>query len=379
VTAAPVEFPVGFEKFSRSTFLNYQLNRCHALGLASRADLEQVAASGRSQEGCVEASISAAEVAHGQGRLANAFACLRLAEFLEPPASSRKGELFDRAIAAFDEAFGGAGVERHQVAWGDGHLSALRLAPRTESRGEAVLVCGGFDSLIEEFYGIWSWFAHQGYEVVAFEGPGQGATLRTHGLRFDHDYEKPTAAVLDHFGLERAALLGLSMGGYWVVRAAAFEPRITRLMVAPPVYDWMRMTNAVMRWIVRQMVKWRWFLNLTVRTKMAVVPVIRHAIHHTLFIAGGAEPIDAVRWIMAMNAEHLCSDRVTCDVLLLGGERDAFQPLKLLRAQEAALVNAKSVTSRVFTRAEDADQHCQMGNIRLLLQVMTDWLETVEP
>ena len=33
---------------------------------------------------------------------------------------------------------------------------------------------GGFDSLIEEFYVIWQRVAAAGFEVIAFEGPGQG-------------------------------------------------------------------------------------------------------------------------------------------------------------------------------------------------------------
>lgn len=63
------------------------------------------------------------------------------------------------------------------------------------------------------------------------------------------------------------------------------------------------------------------------------------------------------------------------DVLLLAGENDAFQPLILLEKQKEALVNAKSVTERVFTKSEHADQHCQIGNIGLVSQVMVDWVQ----
>jgi len=87
---------------------------------------------------------------------------------------------------------------------------------------------GGFDSFVEEFYGMWAFFAEAGYEVIAFEGPGQGAALRKHNLPFDHDWEKPTGAILDHFQIADATLVGVSMGGYWSLRAAAFEKRITR-------------------------------------------------------------------------------------------------------------------------------------------------------
>jgi hypothetical protein len=65
---------------------------------------------------------------------------------------------------------------------------------------------------------------------------------------------------------------------------------------------------------------------------------------------------------------------VTQDVALVGGEHDAFQPPKLLARQAAALTNARSVTTRIFTAAEHADQHCQMGNLRLATAWVASWL-----
>jgi hypothetical protein len=42
--------------------------------------------------------------------------------------------------------------------------------------------------------------------------------------------------------------------------------------------------------------------------------------------------------------------------------------------QVAALVNARSITERIFTSAEHAENHCQVGNMGLALDVMSDWL-----
>ncbi len=82
-----------------------------------------------------------------------------------------------------------------------------------------------------------------------------------------------------------------------------------------------------------------------------------------------------VDWFLGMNPDHLGSDRVTQDVLLLCGEHDAFQPPVYARAQAAALTAARSVTVRTFTAAEHADQHCQMGNLGLACDVLTAWLD----
>lgn len=59
----------------------------------------------------------------------------------------------------------------------------------------------------------------------------------------------------------------------------------------------------------------------------------------------------------------------------MAGEKDRFQSPKLLELQRDALVNARSVTERVFTEAENAQNHCQMGNLGLALGYMIDWLD----
>ena len=53
-----------------------------------------------------------------------------------------------------------------------------------------VLLHGGFDSLIEEFDAIWQRMAAAGFNVIAFQGPGQGGARTVGGLTFDHDWEK---------------------------------------------------------------------------------------------------------------------------------------------------------------------------------------------
>jgi alpha-beta hydrolase superfamily lysophospholipase len=45
-----------------------------------------------------------------------------------------------------------------------------------------VVIFGGFDSYVEEFLPLMLAFAHAGYQVVCFEGPGQGGALADAGL-----------------------------------------------------------------------------------------------------------------------------------------------------------------------------------------------------
>jgi alpha-beta hydrolase superfamily lysophospholipase len=82
---------------------------------------------------------------------------------------------------------------------------------------------GGFDSYIEDFFPVAFTFRNEGFDVVMFEGPGQGSALEDGGLLLIPEWEKPVAAVLNQLQLDNVSLMGISLGGYLVLRAAAFE------------------------------------------------------------------------------------------------------------------------------------------------------------
>ncbi|MCB9107367.1 MAG: alpha/beta fold hydrolase [Anaerolineales bacterium] len=370
-----MNLPVGYFNFHKDAFINYQLNRWYSLGYTRKTDIEHVGSRTKTFADYVAAFTQLAEESVAQNRLKNAAFYYRAAEFLVEPYDKNKLPLYDQFRDCFYRAFAEDPIERHEVVYAGSYLPAMRLPanPTSDRKKGTILACGGFDSFIEEFYCMWAYFAAAGYDVIAFEGPGQGAALRKYGLPFDHDWEKPTGAVLDHFGVLDATLIGVSMGGYWAIRAAAFEKRIKRVISFPPVYDWMELAGGFNRGLVYELIKWRSLMNFLVRLKMSSGR-LKHTINHALFITQKQEPIDAVHWMLGMNKDHLHSDLVDQDVLLLCGENDAFQPPKLLYKQQQALTHAQSITTRIFTKAEHADQHCQIGNIGLALDVMLEWL-----
>ena len=368
-------FPVGFRRFTRSKFLNYQFNRWYSEGYARRADLGRIGAAIRTFEDYVREFTAAAGIAAGEGRHANATSYYRAAEFLAGEDEALRSRLYEACVTEFDAAFPDDGIKRVQVPFEGSSLATLYMRPlESAPSGETVLVMGGFDSLIEEFYGIWGWFARQGYDVIAFEGPGQGATLRHHGIAFDHGYDGRCGQFLDHYRIEEATLIGISMGGYWACRAAALEPRIVRLVLWPPVYNWVG--SGLVRRAIAASLRARSLMNVLIRLRMRLFPVIRHVIHQVLHFTRAEQPVDAIPWFLDMNSGHLCSEQVRCPVVLLGGENDLFQPVRLLRKQQKALVNARSVHVRVFRREEHAHNHVQMGNLQLALDVIGEWLDT---
>ncbi|HLJ03457.1 MAG TPA: alpha/beta fold hydrolase [Solirubrobacteraceae bacterium] len=108
-------------------------------------------------------------------------------------------------------------------------VANLRRPPGV-ARPPLVVLIPGLDSTKEEFF-LWeSVFLNRGLATLSVDGPGQGESGFEAPIR--HDYEVAVGAALDGIGdrpdldLRRVGAVGVSLGGYYVVRAAAFEPRL---------------------------------------------------------------------------------------------------------------------------------------------------------
>ncbi len=118
--------PVGYERFHRRAFLNYQFNRAYGLGFADRHDLHDAAPQVRSAADCVPVFEALSKRVAGDGRVREATSYLRLAEFFSPPA--QKPERYRRYRDLFDVAFAGGGLVRHAVPYADATLPAYSSA-----------------------------------------------------------------------------------------------------------------------------------------------------------------------------------------------------------------------------------------------------------
>ncbi|NJM07582.1 alpha/beta hydrolase [Candidatus Gracilibacteria bacterium] len=302
---------------------------------------------------------------------------IRAAEFFTHPSDPDKMVLYRR----FRELFYGQlmraePIERHAVPYLGTTLPALRLPRQGGVERGTLVMHGGFDSFIEEFYSIARYFSECGYEVIAFEGPGQGAALKESGLQLLR-WEKPAKAVLDYFGAANVTWLGISMGGWMCFRAAAFEPRISRVIALSIAYDYMLIPPAAVANFARWLMERRALFARLTELKMRMRPQERWGIENLIHITRTDNALDASQRMLEFNATNQHAERVMQDVLILSGAADHFIPLKMHHLQVAALRNARSVTGRIFSAAEHAENHCQVGNIGLALDVMATWAERV--
>jgi pimeloyl-ACP methyl ester carboxylesterase len=83
----------------------------------------------------------------------------------------------------------------------------------------------------------------RGYNVLLFDGPGQGRNLIKDGIHLRPDWENVVRPVIDYaltrpeIDPDNIALEGWSFGGFLAPRAAAFEHRLAALIADPGQWD----------------------------------------------------------------------------------------------------------------------------------------------
>jgi 2,6-dihydroxypseudooxynicotine hydrolase len=154
------------------------------------------------------------------------------AKFVWMVDAARYRSAADRSVAALLEAHRllDPTAERVEVPFEGGTMVGNLRRPAGVRRPPLALLLPGLDSTKEEFFTWEDVFLARGMATLSLDGPGQGETgYHTH-LRAD--YEVGPIAMLDHLAgrddleLERVGAAGVSLGGYYAPRTAAFEPRV---------------------------------------------------------------------------------------------------------------------------------------------------------
>jgi hypothetical protein len=101
-------------------------------------------------------------------------------------------------------------------------------------------------------------------------------------------------------------------------------------------------------------------------------PALEWGIAQACHVFGCEMPAAAFRAAQTFHTRD-ASERVRQDVPLLAGARDHYVPLSQLWDQIRLLSNARSIAVRVFTAQEQAQAHCQVGNLPVAIGTISDW------
>jgi len=377
------QFHVGYyDHLHLEPSINFQMNRwINYLGVSALEDMQAIAPRLTDFSSYRREFLALAEKALTEGRNLHAAYYFRSAEFFmrqEDPAKSMTRKKF---LSLLWENYGLKESDRHAIPYMHGNAKGFLPAYifSHDQPKETIIVNGGFDSYIEEFFPVILYLHSAGYNVICFEGPGQGGALMDSQLLLTHEWHIPVSTVLDYFKLEQVTLVGISMGGCLVLRAAAFEPRVQRVIAYDVFLDWPDTTLQKLKPIGPALkllldIKASAPFNALLAGIMSKSPLFDWAMHQAMLVLGARTSYEVFQKSKLYTTWDI-SPLVKQDVLLMAGSEDHVIPLSHFFQQTEWLKNVRSLTTRLFTRAEHAQNHCQIGNLRLAMDYIINWIE----
>ena len=381
-----------FTEYSGNRQFDLQLNRTFA-PILDRPGMDKIAATAlprlRTTKQITELAQRLAEHFDSEGDADAAWHLYELAAFYLGANDPRKHRFIAAMSRSFDEARNGLALTRHEVPYRGGKLTAMRWEADPTDRAQApegtprtLIMMNGFDGYAEGIIDFASHFPTRPFDIITFDGPGQGHTALA-GMPLEPEWEHPTEAVLDYFGVTSAAALGVSFGGYLVTRAAAYCPRITHVIAFDMMY---RLLDGLtlplpraLRPIANAVVgnpRPAWLIDAALRVAPRFSADLAWKLQQARHLTGLRRPSQVLRAFGDYTMEPL-EGRITQPCLILAGDADQYVPFERLGDVRRALRNAKSLGVRAFRHAQDPDmaQHCQIGDLDRAFAIMGDWLQ----
>jgi dienelactone hydrolase len=288
--------------------------------------------------------------------------------YLQPKTAASMA-VFRRGVECFKEAaklISRPRIEPVEVPYQGKSLPGLLVhAEAGPERAPAIVFFDGFDATkeIQYFRGV-AELAERGIACLIIDGPGNGESVRFRGFPLDHAMERPGTAAYEFLAGRpeldpaRIGVMGISLGGYFAPRAAAFEPRFACCVAWGGQWDYYS--------------TWKDRLDRISRRESVPLPV---AWEHLLWVCNVRTPEEALVKLEGFRLDGV-AQKIRCPFLLVHGEHDMQIPLDFARRLFEAVGSAQK-TLKVFTPAEGGFHHCQADNASIGVEFIADWLEDV--
>ncbi|KAH8703401.1 dipeptidyl aminopeptidase/acylaminoacyl peptidase [Talaromyces proteolyticus] len=242
-----------------------------------------------------------------------------------------------------------------------------------------IILNGGYDSTKEEvIYSLGASALERGFNVLAFDGPGQGQALRDQRLFFRHDWENVVTPVVDYtisqpfVDNNKLIIIGISMGGYLVARASAFEHRAAAIVLNDGIYDFgsafRNKTPALGKYLMNN--GWDNMMNWLMHRRKQWDTGFNWGVSNGKWVFGLTSDVDVIREVNKYTLEGIV-ENIKTPTLVLDAPDDHF-----LQGQPKELYDRLKCKKDIgeFTREEGASAHCSIGAGSRLNQVVWDWL-----
>lgn len=318
-----------------------------------------------------EGAVARAEAADGQGHARTAaLGFLRaahyafMAERLLPHGAPRKLALYRQVLDWFQRAMHTLvpGFARVDVPCEGTTLPAYFYppAPPANSPHRTVVLFDGLDGC-KETMSLWAAFElrQRGLAVLAIDGPGQGEAVRLQELPYRHDWEVPTRAARDYclargdVDRERVGLMGVSLGGYLIPRALAFEHRYRAAASWGGLYDF--------------------HAHMVDRLEGLAGggTVSSSSVDHVVAVLGATDTADMLERARRFTLAGILH-QVRTPLFIVHGADDAFVPLHHVE-RLIAEVGTPDKVLKVIRAEEGGSQHCQIDNLPDGSHAIADW------
>ena len=221
----------------------------------------------------------------------------------------------------------------------------------------------------------------RGYNLVTFDGPGQGSSLFEKNLYFRYDWEKVITPVVNsvikrkEVDKDKIVLMGISQGGYWVPRAAAFEKRLKAIITDPGV------TNVEISWLSnlpKPMVALlqsgnKSDFNAYMQEGFKQSPASAAVYNFRARPYGKDNPFDTYAEVQKYNLKDVAG-KITCATIITLPDDEQFWP-----GQSQELYDVLNCPKQLvsFTRAEGGNYHCEPKSRILWEQKVLDKLDAI--
>lgn len=285
------------------------------------------------------------------------------AERMQGPGHPGRMETFAKAQDAFKAyvKLAGENCERVDIAYNGKAIPAL-LTRAIGVKGPApcVLFVNGLDSCKELLY--WTFLPHElarrGISTLCIDQPGTGEALRVHDMPatpFTEQWATPCyewLAAHPEVDADRIGIAGISLGGHFVGRAAAFEPRFASAAVWGANHNWAEVQDK--------------------RLKREGENPVPHYWKHVMWVFGASDMDDFFAKIEGMTLNGVM-EKVRMPFLVTHGAEDRQISVDYAQQSYDQLTNSSRRELKLFTSREGGVEHVGADNMTFGRHYIADW------
>jgi pimeloyl-ACP methyl ester carboxylesterase len=299
------------------------------------------------------------------------------------PADPRIKEIWKKQTHCFDQAIALMDIPGERLLLKGEGFNVPAIFFRAANDGKprpTLLIVSGYDGSQEELLHAFGFEALQrGFNVITFEGPGQPTVMRDQEIGFITEYEKVVTPVVNYCSTKneidasKIALLGYSLGGFLVARAAAFEHRLAAVVCVDGVYNVYKAFTENLPDTFKELIKAKNAdgLNKATAAGMQHDTNFRWAVQQGCWAFKADSVYDFLQKTKSMTLENV-ADNVKCPILVCEAADDRF-----FEGQPQMLVNklGDNAVHKILTAEDAAGSHCHVGATDIINSVVMDWLE----